>query len=57
MCNEINCDFCGAFSDERSITFVSDLVDEKLAKEAIICQACLGNYSDEELMEKVEDME
>ncbi len=57
MAGEINCDFCGAFSDERSITFVSDLVEEELAKEAVICHRCIGYYSDEELIEKVEDME
>ncbi len=53
---DIACDICGALSDERSITFVSDLVGEELAKEAVICHGCIGYYTDEELTEKVESM-
>jgi len=61
MCNENNCDFCGAREDERALTWVSDIVEcpeefETLT-DRLICQSCQGRYTEEELMEKVEGME
>jgi hypothetical protein len=53
---DIACGICGALTDERTISFVSDLVDEELAKEMVICQGCLGYYTDEQLIEKVENL-
>ena len=54
---DIACDICGALTDERALSFVSDLVGEELAKEAVICHGCIGYYTEDELIEKVEGME
>lgn len=61
MCNENNCDFCGARKDERTLTWVSDIVEYpeefETLTDRLICVPCEGDYTEEELMEKVEDME
>ena len=53
---DIACEICGALTDERALSFVSDLVEEEIFAEALVCVNCQGDYSDEELIEKVENM-
>ena len=59
MAREINCDFCGALKDERTLTWVSDIVGQEFETltDRLICVPCESDYTDEELIEKLEDME
>ena len=59
MAGEINCDFCGALKDERTLTWVSDIVRQEFETltDRLICVPCESDYTDEELIEKLEDME
>ena len=53
---DIACDICGALTDERTLSYASDLVEEEMFAEALVCVNCQGDYSDEELIEKVENL-
>lgn len=44
----ISCECCGIFVDERAVEFVEDWM---------ICQSCLGDYSDEEIEERISEKE
>lgn len=44
----INCECCEKSVDERAVEFVEDWM---------ICQSCLGDYSDEEIEERISEKE
>ena len=44
----ISCECCGIFVDERAVVFVQDWM---------ICQSCVGYYSDEEIVERMSEKE
>ena len=44
----INCECCGKSVDERAVEFVEHWM---------ICQSCLGDHSDEEIVERMSEKE
>ena len=61
MRNEnIYCDVCGSKKDERSVEFFTaqffDRNGDELNKDILVCHVCRGEYSDEELDEKGEEL-
>jgi hypothetical protein len=45
----INCECCGRFEDERAVEFVLN----PNGRDWMICQSCLGDNSDDEIVERM----
>ena len=56
----IYCDVCGSKKDERSVEFYTaeffDSNGDDLTKDMMVCYICRGEYTDEELDEKGEEL-
>ena len=56
----IYCDVCGSKKDERSVEFFTaqflDRNGDDLNKDILVCHVCRGEYSDEELDGKGEEL-
>ena len=56
----IYCDVCGSKKDERSVEFYTaeffDSNGDDLTKDMMVCYVCRGEYTDEELDEKGEEL-
>lgn len=56
----IYCDVCGSKKDERSVEFFTaqflDRNGDDLNKDILVCHVCRGEYTDEELDEKGEEL-
>ena len=54
------CDVCGSKKDERSVEFFEaqffDRNGDDLTKDMMVCHVCRGEYTDEELDEKGEEL-